>query len=384
MTPEKDDHSYDGTSIRNTRRCCRQRTVLFAEDRTDFAKSAKILCEMTHRKTNSHKKRKSQNLHKKQSGRAVRDVSLVSPMPTCKVPRQLQHLVGTKKGAKRKTSIGIIEQRMQLNSSVETVDESTSLLNKKNIPIRCRRQHLREFLVGASSCTSSNSINTIPNTHDESKSVSNMKVDEENSKVLTASAQSIKRQNPRTCTTKNCNQRRPKSAFIIANSKSSSLTSEVLETHQVDTPSRLLGKSSAESKRTESDNSEESQSVPSSIFLSLPRPVSLPSQIAVKVHTVNAQSQNDIFEKASKEGLVESCISEIDPMTDIRYWKKIIEKEGNKNGMGEGQYSFHHAIAGVIVKKNANEKRAENNGDHSNQGFLWLPSILEGGMDIGL
>jgi len=65
-----------------------------------------------------------------------------------------------------------------------------------------------------------------------------------------------------------------------------------------------------------------------------------------------------------------------DPLRDIEFWQQMVEKEetGSKKN---GPKSFKHTIASLIVAKNPS---GGGSNHHRSHGFLWLPSILEGGL----
>ena len=69
----------------------------------------------------------------------------------------------------------------------------------------------------------------------------------------------------------------------------------------------------------------------------------------------------------------------MDPLRDIEFWQRIVEKEETrKNAVGGRSVSFKHTIANLILAKN--DSRARGEEKFRCDGFLWLPSILEGGL----
>jgi hypothetical protein len=71
-----------------------------------------------------------------------------------------------------------------------------------------------------------------------------------------------------------------------------------------------------------------------------------------------------------------SKLKKPDPLRDIEFWQQMVEKEeaGSKKN---GSKSFKHTVASLVVAKNPSGGGSSN---HRNHGFLWLPSILEGGL----
>eukprot|EP00533_Pseudo-nitzschia_delicatissima_P007936 CAMPEP_0116110498 /NCGR_PEP_ID=MMETSP0327-20121206/17940_1 /TAXON_ID=44447 /ORGANISM="Pseudo-nitzschia delicatissima, Strain B596" /LENGTH=662 /DNA_ID=CAMNT_0003603659 /DNA_START=44 /DNA_END=2032 /DNA_ORIENTATION=- len=67
-----------------------------------------------------------------------------------------------------------------------------------------------------------------------------------------------------------------------------------------------------------------------------------------------------------------------DPLRDIGFWQRIVEREETKSKNNSVQRSFKHTIASLILAKNS--RWDCNSSKHDNDGFLWLPSILEGGL----
>ncbi len=71
-----------------------------------------------------------------------------------------------------------------------------------------------------------------------------------------------------------------------------------------------------------------------------------------------------------------------DPMRDIRFWQRIADQEERKNRNSNTAHSFKHTVASLVLAKNC--KDCSNIND-VHDGFLWLPSFLEGGLNnIGL
>mmetsp|Transcript_27187 Transcript_27187/g.59859 ORF Transcript_27187/g.59859 Transcript_27187/m.59859 type:complete len:354 (+) Transcript_27187:949-2010(+) len=95
---------------------------------------------------------------------------------------------------------------------------------------------------------------------------------------------------------------------------------------------------------------------------------------------------------------VEEGRSVADPLTDIEYWQGIVEEEKRKTKNGDSKTTFRHALASIVLARNSidgNKKKmafgSNSNSSRSSHdegfrgGLLWLPSILEGGMNhIGL
>ena len=67
-----------------------------------------------------------------------------------------------------------------------------------------------------------------------------------------------------------------------------------------------------------------------------------------------------------------------DPLRDIRFWQRIVEREETRIKNSNGRRSFKHTIASLVLVKNSSTGVSTFN--HANGGFLWLPSILEGGV----
>mmetsp|Transcript_24535 Transcript_24535/g.28041 ORF Transcript_24535/g.28041 Transcript_24535/m.28041 type:complete len:620 (+) Transcript_24535:94-1953(+) len=272
------------------------------------------------------------------------------------------------------------------------------------------------------------------------------KTDHENSQIsMTASdpllcvAYSSKRRN--TCNNignKKCNMQQTTTSLIIPNSKStSSKTQQHLGTQlefTVNNQQEIENTKEVEQERSEkslkctsfkkydvnnycklnlsfeSNNGDENdharnenQSMASSVMISLPRNASFSLPFAaigdnngdddddddadfIEEYHYQNPTQN-ITIKASpledEEAVGRRARSDMDPLVDIEYWQMAIEKEKDRRNVRKiGDFSFQHTIASIILAKNAKKKGTENDNYCSN--CLWLPSILEGGIGIGL
>jgi len=77
-----------------------------------------------------------------------------------------------------------------------------------------------------------------------------------------------------------------------------------------------------------------------------------------------------------------------DPLRDLGFWQNIVKKEESRNSKN-GARSFKHTLASLVLAKNSahgnsndttSSSTTRKNHHSSNDGFLWLPSILEGGL----
>ena len=67
-----------------------------------------------------------------------------------------------------------------------------------------------------------------------------------------------------------------------------------------------------------------------------------------------------------------------DPLRDIGFWQRILEREETKMKNKSHSKSFKHTIASLVLAKNSTS--FDNRANRDSEGFLWLPSILEGGL----
>ena len=67
-----------------------------------------------------------------------------------------------------------------------------------------------------------------------------------------------------------------------------------------------------------------------------------------------------------------------DPLRDIGFWQRILEREETKMKNKSHSKSFKHTIASLVLAKNSTS--CDNRANRDSEGFLWLPSILEGGL----
>jgi len=129
----------------------------------------------------------------------------------------------------------------------------------------------------------------------------------------------------------------------------------------------------------ESENLSPSQtpSTSSSAVLCLPmNDIFASSQFSMKS---NRSNQDKSVSSLKHTTLDQSLIRKMDPLRDIEFWQRIVEKEETrKNVVGGRSVSFKHAIANLILAKN--DSRARGKEKFRCDGFLWLPSILEGGL----
>ena len=130
----------------------------------------------------------------------------------------------------------------------------------------------------------------------------------------------------------------------------------------------------AESKNEDNHVHSESQSDDSSVTLHLPAAIddgtssgNYDDASYVKNHLEESRNhylpQIDIIKEAPS----------IDPLLDIEYWETLIKKETNRAHFNQ-KGTFSVTLASIVLAKNAKNGTKDNN-----TGFLWLPSILEGG-----
>lgn len=152
------------------------------------------------------------------------------------------------------------------------------------------------------------------------------------------------------------------------------------------TPDQRLGVRANRSDLVEASNKtrQTRQASPAANFL--PRPhldasqvsiLSLPRHVDSSSEREYAQSRytkdNVSSGSSRKESQISSNQRTKDPLTDLEFWKAALANEAEYNGERKcGAGSFRNAIASLIIAKNEENQTR-------NTGFLWLPSLLQGG-----
>jgi hypothetical protein len=101
----------------------------------------------------------------------------------------------------------------------------------------------------------------------------------------------------------------------------------------------------------------------------------------------DAETTERITETTGRENAAD------DPLRDLGFWQTIVNKEESRNTSknsavgGTPIRSFKLTLASLVLAKNFargsnsnNNTTTRKNDRISNDGFLWLPSILEGGL----
>jgi hypothetical protein len=135
------------------------------------------------------------------------------------------------------------------------------------------------------------------------------------------------------------------------------------------------------------ENEIETQEQSQCSILSLPRHALFASQVADNYEDYNptmipvecrqeparkdSQSSKDVCDPSEKWKI------DMDPMTDLTYWKLVAANHRDKHdGSISVKPSFRHALASLIIARNERSERK------TNEGLLWLPSILDGDLDL--
>lgn len=86
-------------------------------------------------------------------------------------------------------------------------------------------------------------------------------------------------------------------------------------------------------------------------------------------------SEEDTGKNATCEtSLPSSSPKQMDPLRELMFWKKI--SDSKRSGKDRAVPSFHQSLAAIIVAKNQKQS------DKITSNLLWLPSILESGMNL--
>jgi hypothetical protein len=424
------------------RRSRRKSTMLFSGD---FQKSAKYLYETTQRRRftpDSKKKQREQD--KQKTMREAAAIQMENNLPTTRETDHLSLLVPPlsidesrklQPLSNNQQLVPIFEPQPQQdqNSTINWLNTKITCKssgdndygnNNKHLPVRCHRRDsfVRELLLGTNSSNSTNEIQSPIEQIDQkfvTASIIDTKTDQENFQLSSIMASdptlvysSKRRQYPcNIVDNKDCNRQQTTASSIFSNSKySPSKTQLHLGAQREYTGKKLQETENAKEVEQEKDDycktnlpddddddvRTENQSISSSVMLSLPRNASFspPFEImgnnngdgdddvtnCIEEYPHQQPNQNVTTEKAMVE---EVRRNDMDPLADIAYWQKMIEKEESRGKTVKTKdFSIRHALASIVLAKNTNKKRTKNDNYHNDCGFLWLPSILEGGTEI--
>jgi hypothetical protein len=426
------------------RRCRRKSTILFSEDFQKSAKYLYETTQRRRFKPDNKKKQREQE--QEQDGQKImREAAAIQTENNHVITRETDHLSIPPLSIDESRKLQLLSNNQQLVPIFEPQQNSTINWlntkitgknsgdndygnNNKHLPIHCDRRHsfVRELLLGTNSSNSTNEIQSPIEQIDQkfvTASIIDTKTDQENSQLSSILASdpilvysSKRRQYPcNIVDNKDCIMKQTTTNSIFPNSKPSpSKTQLHLATQREYTGKKLQETENAKEIEQEKDDycktnlpddddddddddiRTDNQSIASSVMLSLPRNTSFSPPFAImgsnngdgdddvtnciEEYPHQQPNQNVTTEKASVE---EVRKNDIDPLADIAYWQTMVEKEESRGKtVKTGDFSIRHALASIVLAKNTNKKRTENNNYHNDCGFLWLPSILEGGTEM--
>ena len=423
------------------RRSRRKSTILFSGD---FQKSAKYLYETTQRRRFTPDSKKKEREQDKQ--KTMREAAAIQTENNLLTTRETDHLsvlvppLSIDESCKlqplsnNQQLVPMFEPQSQpkpnstinwLNTNItgKSSGDNDYGNNNKHLPVRCHRRHsfVRELLLETNSSNSTNEIQSPMEQNDQkvvTASIIDTKTDQEKFQLSSVMASdpifvysSKRRQYPcNIVDNKDYNRQQTTASSIFSNSKySPSKTQLHLGTQREYTGKKLYETEDAKEVEQgkydycktnlpddDDDVRTENQSISSSVMLSLPRNASFSPPFAI-MGSNNGDGDDDATHcteecphqqtnqnvSTGKAVVEEVRRNDVDPLADIAYWQKMTEKEESRGKtVKTGDFSIRHALASIVLAKNTNEKRAKNDNYHDDCGFLWLPSILEGGTEI--